>query len=108
MPNLLFVCSRNKLRSATAETMFSSRASIEAIGAGIGPDSPTPLSGDLIEWADIIFVMEQSHKKKLTVRFRGRLKGKRVVVLGIRDRYQYMDPRLVSLLETRVGQHVQT
>jgi len=34
-----------------------------AIGCGTNADAATSLSGDLIEWADVIFVMEQSSQK---------------------------------------------
>ena len=60
MQRLLFVCTENKLRSPTAEVLFSSYDGIEAIGAGTNSDAATPVSGDLIEWADIILVMEKS------------------------------------------------
>ena len=54
--NLLFVCSENRLRSPTGEEVFSKYEGINAIGAGTNSDAETPVSGDLIEWADIIFV----------------------------------------------------
>ena len=56
--NLLFVCSENRLRSPTAEEVFSEYDGVNAIGCGTNLDAETPLSGDLIEWADVIFVME--------------------------------------------------
>ncbi|MCB1591802.1 MAG: hypothetical protein KDI90_05040 [Alphaproteobacteria bacterium] len=46
--NLLFVCTANKLRSATAETIFNQVEGIEAIGAGTNKTAPTTLSNDLI------------------------------------------------------------
>ena len=61
------------------------------------------VSSDQIEWAEIIFVMEKTHRAKLTRRFRTHLKGKRVVCLDIPDNYAFMDPGLVLLLEQRVG-----
>ena len=64
MKKLLFVCSENRLRSPTAESIFSEYESIEAIGAGTNNDAATPVSGDLIEWADIILVMEKMHRNK--------------------------------------------
>ena len=64
--NLLFVCSENRLRSPTGEEVFSNYEGISAIGCGTNADSKTPVSGDLIEWADIIFVMERSHRNKVS------------------------------------------
>jgi predicted protein tyrosine phosphatase len=87
MAKLLFVCTENKLRSQTAENIFSKYDGIEAIGCGTYKDARTPLSGDLIEWADIVFVMEKSHKEKVAKRYRDHLKGKRLICLDIPDRY---------------------
>lgn len=99
---LLFICSQNRLRSPTAEQVFSQWPGVEAISAGLNHDAITPLSADLIEWADTILVMEQSHKNKLSKKFHGYLVGKRIVVLGIPDDYDYMQPELISLLEAKV------
>src|SRR5262245_20011866 len=66
--HLLFICSKTRLRSPTAETVFSMLEGIEAVGAGLNRDADTPVSGDLVEWADAIFVMERKHKTVLAQR----------------------------------------
>lgn len=38
--------------------------------------------------------------------FKPLLKGKKLVALDILDRFGYMDPKLVRLLEDRVARHV--
>ncbi len=101
--NLLFICTANKLRIATAETVFSAYEGIEAIGAGTNKDAPTPVTGDLIEWADVIFVMEQTHKNKVKRLFHGLLKDKRLIRLDIPDNYEYMQKELIKLLKARVS-----
>ena len=103
MKKLLFVCSENRLRSPTAEAVFSEYNAVEAIGAGTNSDAATPVSGDLIEWADVILVMEPMHRQKITNRFKAILKNKRLVVLDIPDHYDYMQPELVALLKSRVA-----
>ena len=104
--NLLFVCSENKLRSPTGEAVFSRYEGINAIGAGTNADADTVVSGDLIEWADIVFVMEQSHRNKVARKFKPLLKGKKLVCLDIPDNYDRMDPLLIKLLENRVARHL--
>lgn len=104
--NLLFVCSENRLRSPTGEEVFSQYEGINAIGSGTNSDAATPVSGDLIEWADIIFVMEKSHRDKVAKKFRELLSGKKLVCLDVLDIYQCMDPALVRLLESKVSKHV--
>ena len=103
---LLFVCSENRLRSPTAEAVFSAYSGVDAIGAGTNSDAATPVSGDLIEWADVILVMETAHKRKVTKKYSNLLRDKRVVVLDIPDIYDLMQPELVQLLEARVPRYV--
>lgn len=106
MKRLLFVCSQNRLRSPTAEQVFSQWPGVEALSAGVNHDADTPLSGDMIEWADVVVAMETVHKDKVTRKFRAELRGKRIVVLGIPDDYEYMQPELVELLRERVPKYV--
>lgn len=103
MTNVLFVCSANRLRSPTAEQVFSTWPSVETDSAGISAGATVLLSSEQVDWADIIFVMERSHRNKLARRFRAHLNGKRVVCLDIPDDYEFMDPVLVAMLESRVG-----
>lgn len=99
----LFICSRNRLRSPTAAQLFSSWAGVETDSAGLADDAEVLLSPEQIEWADIIFVMEKAHQRKLSQRFQPVLRGKRVVCLDIPDRYTFMQPELVTLLEKKLG-----
>jgi predicted protein tyrosine phosphatase len=103
MINVLFVCSANKLRSPTAEQVFSTWPGVETDSAGLSHGATTQLSSEQIEWADIIFVMEKAHRSKLARNFRPHLNGKRVICLDIPDDYGFMDPTLVRILETKAG-----
>lgn len=102
MKRLLFVCSQNKLRSPTAEQVFSTWPDIEVASAGLDSDAENPLTPELVGWADIIFVMEKAHRTKLSASFKAQLNHQRVVCLDIPDRYQFMDPELVRVLGERV------
>ncbi|KRC32672.1 MULTISPECIES: low molecular weight protein tyrosine phosphatase family protein [unclassified Lysobacter] len=106
MKRILFVCGQNRLRSPTAEHLFGGRADLEVASAGLKHDAEQPLGADLVEWAELIFVMEKAQRIKLQQRFRVQLKGKRVVCLDIPDEYDYMEPALVELLEARVPRHL--
>jgi predicted protein tyrosine phosphatase len=94
----LFICSRNRLRSPTAEQVFSSWPGVETDSAGLALDAETPLEPEQIKWADVLFVMERKHKVKLLRKFGRHLNGKRIVCLDIPDKYDFMDPELVALL----------
>lgn len=106
MRRILFLCSRNRWRSPTAEQTFADHPDVECASAGLSHDAETPISNELLEWADLIFVMERVHKARLTARFKDHLAGKRVVCLDIPDRYTFMDPALVKLLKAKVTPHL--
>ncbi len=103
MQRLLFICSRNKLRSPTAEAVFSEYDGLEVSSAGLDREADLPLSSEAIAWADLIFVMERSHRRKLSAKFQPWLKDKRVICLDIPDQYEYMQPNLVKLLKQKVA-----
>ena len=74
--------------------------------AGLDHDAVEPVTGELVEWAEVIFVMEKAHLRKLRQRFGKHLDGQRVICLDIPDEYEFMDPELVALLKGRVGRHL--
>lgn len=106
MKNVLFVCSQNRLRSPTAEQVFSRRRDIEVASAGTNHDTDTPLTHELVAWADIIFVMEKAHRAKLQKKFKASLKKTKVICLDIPDDYEFMDPDLVRILEAKVPRYL--
>lgn len=106
MKRVLFVCSRNKLRSPTAEQVFADWPGIETASAGTDQDADVSLSPEQVVWADLIFVMEPMHRDKLRQRFRAQLSKQRIVCLNIPDDYTYMQPELVALLKRKVMPHL--
>ena len=75
---------------------------INTLSAGTNRDAEVPLSDELVEWADVIFAMERTHRNKLTKKHRAALKDTRVIVLDIPDEYDFMDEALVRLLKARM------
>jgi predicted protein tyrosine phosphatase len=100
------VCSRNRLRSPTAEQVFTSWPGIETASAGINRDADNPVTPELLQWADLILVMERTHRSKLSAKFSAQLAGKRAVCLEIPDDFDYMEPALVELLKARVPRYL--
>jgi predicted protein tyrosine phosphatase len=103
LKKLLFICSQNKLRSPTAEQIFSLRSDLEVSSAGTNHDAENPLTSELVEWADIIFVMEKQHRSKLQKNFKPELRSKHIVCLDIPDEYEFMSPDLIRLLNTKMA-----
>ncbi len=100
---VLFVCGRARLRSPTAEHVFSGYPDLEVACAGVSADADEPVTAEHLAWADLVVVMERAHRSKIQSRFRAALKDARLVCLDIPDRYGFMDPDLVRLLEARVS-----
>jgi predicted protein tyrosine phosphatase len=85
--------------------VFYDRLSVRS--AGTERDADNPVSRDDVEWADVIFVMELRHRKRLQNMFGAALAQKRIVVLGIPDDYEFMQPELIELLEERMRVHLE-
>ncbi len=103
---LLFICSANRLRSPTAEQVFSQYPNIEARSAGLNHDAVDPLSPDHFDHVDIVFVMEKAQRGKLRRRFKSHLGKARIVCLDIPDDFAFMQPELITLLKARVTPHL--
>lgn len=100
--NVLFVCSRNKWRSPTAEKLFDGRDGLSARSAGTAASARIKVTEKLIRWADVILAMEKEHKARLIENFGPALDGKPIEILDIEDDYRYMDPELIAMLESTV------
>jgi predicted protein tyrosine phosphatase len=101
--NVLFVCSRNKWRSPTAEAIYKNRSDHNFKSAGTEPSARIRLTAKLILWADIIFVMEKKHKERMFQKFSDESDGKEIVVLDIADEYKFMEEELVEEIKGKVG-----
>ena len=99
---VLFVCSRNRLRSPTAEAVVAGWPGVAALSAGTAPDAEARVSLDLVEWADVVVAFEPRHRRRLAAQFGEALRDTRVVVLGIPDDFAFMDPGLVDTLRQRL------
>ncbi|MFK8165117.1 MAG: phosphotyrosine protein phosphatase [Lewinella sp.] len=106
MKKILFVCSANIQRSKTAEDYFAEQyPTLEFASAGTNlrlcrKEGTTPLTEELMEWADTVLVMEERHRKAIGQNGGARF-GKKIRVLGVPDRYKYFQRELIELLEER-------
>ena len=104
--NILFVCSRNKWRSPTAETIYKNRQDHKFKSAGTEPSAKVKVSSKHILWADIIFTMEKKHKQRLLDNFPNETTNKHLINLDIEDEYEYMDEELVEMIKLSVDQYL--
>jgi predicted protein tyrosine phosphatase len=94
MKRVLFVCTANLQRSPTAETLFHGwKGAWEAKSAGIMPDPGCRLlTQELVDWADVIIVMEHIHQRYMQIHFPS--SREKIHVLKIADSYYRDDPEL--------------
>jgi predicted protein tyrosine phosphatase len=100
--NLLFICSRNKWRSPTAEKIWSNINGYSTRSAGTSPNAIRTIKIKDVQWADVIFVMEKKHKNRVRAAFPRATQFKNIHILDIPDEYQFNDPELISELTARV------
>jgi predicted protein tyrosine phosphatase len=104
--NILFVCSRNKWRSRTAETIFKDSQAYNVKSAGTELAARVKVTAKLIDWADIIFAMEKRHKERMIENFPVLTSEKKIIVLDIPDEYQYMDSELIEIIKTAISTYL--
>lgn len=102
MKKVLFVCTQNRLRSPTAEKVFSNYDGLKVRSAGLDPHARKHLTSDMIKWADIIFVMERVHQENIKNKYQEELKGKKLICLNIPDEYDFMQAELIDILKEKI------
>lgn len=104
---LLFVCSRNRWRSPTAEALCQKLPGYAARSAGTSAQARVKVTKDHVGWADLIFVMEKRHAEIMARRFGGALDGKALICLDIPDDFEFMETDLLELLKERLAGHLE-
>lgn len=99
---LLFLCSRNHWRSPTAEAIYQNDPRVQVRSAGTSSSARIRVSEKLLQWADLICVMEHTHKRRLREQFADLYTDLDIEVLDISDDYEFMDPTLMELIRERV------
>ena len=102
----LFLCSRNKWRSLTAEKIFYGINGLDVRSAGTENNARVKVTSGHIGWADIIFVMEKKHLRRIQEKYGDILSDKKIVILDISDDYTFMDEELIEILESRVSEYI--
>ena len=100
--NVLFVCSRNRWRSPTAEKIYRDDQRVNVRSRGTIAGAVRTITATDIRWADLVFVMEEKHRKRILADFPGASRHRPIRVLDIPDEYRFMDPELVELVQVSV------
>ena len=102
----MFVCSGNVDRSPTAEALFREKEGFEVKSAGTWAGAPKVVSKELMDWADMIFVMEEHHREAL-IRIDQDAEAK-IIVLGVDDHYLKGDSELMRILKEKLSKYLGT
>jgi protein-tyrosine phosphatase len=105
--HILFICTANVDRSRTAEDLYRDDPRYEVRSAGTAPFATTPISRDLLQWADRIFVMcerEDRHQTHLKLRFPEM--DRPIVDLDVEDRWTRGHPELVRRVLKSLKRHL--
>ena len=81
---VLFICNQSIDRSPTAEEIFGLKH--ETKSAGIYSEAK-PVTSELLEWAELVFVIEQHQRKWISERFPKEYLKKKILCLEIPDVY---------------------
>jgi len=105
----LFVCYANMDRSPTAEAVCTRIArennlDIVASSAGVARGANRPVTKEIADLADKIFVMEPCMVTAMVERY-GQNPAK-IICLDILDAYPQNDPALVQLLEAKIYEYL--
>lgn len=100
MMNILFICNQNQNRSKTAEEIFKDRFNVKSAGLY----NERPVTAKQISWADIIIVMEEGQRSEIAKRFPKQYVSKRILSFDIPDTYHYNQPKLISILKSKIDE----
>jgi predicted protein tyrosine phosphatase len=104
---VLFLCHYNRKRSATAERVFGKDPTLEVLSAGTSDEAMVQVNQRMLEWADLVFVMDELQVEALAALFPGHEALGRVICLHIADDYHFLDPALVAMLQERTAPHIE-
>ena len=103
----LFICHFNRKRSATAERVFVKDPALEVLSAGTSEDALVQVNERMLEWADVVFVMDDEQCRELPRMFPDHPALDKIICLNISDDYHFLDPELVTMLEERTLPHLE-
>jgi predicted protein tyrosine phosphatase len=104
---ILFVCSLNRFRSYTAEKLFEGFDRYAVRSRGTERNARIKLTAGDLGWADVVFTMEKRHSERIRQQFPEAAQGKPIILLGIKDLYPAMDPRLMDLLRAKLHPYLE-
>ena len=105
--HVLFVCTEGLRRSPTAVDLFRKSKLYETKFCGTNPLSPSPITQEMLDWADIVFVMSEGEEgQRSFIERHFNTYRKLIYDLDIPDVFSRGDSELIATLRQRVAQHL--
>ena len=76
----------------------------QARSAGTSDQARIKISQKIIDWADVVLVMERKHRDIIKQRFS--FNRQQLIVLDIEDNYPFNDPELVEMLQMALAAYL--
>jgi len=99
---VLFVCTLNQMRSATAHHIYKNDLRFEVKSAGTHYRADTIISQDLLVWAELVFVMEKRHRSFIQRTYPEESNHKKIKCLDIPDDFDFMQAELITILRNKI------
>lgn len=104
---ILFVCTANLDRSPTAEDLYRDDPRYDVRSAGTALFAATPLTRDLMLWADRVFVMNEKTDRHYTmIKVRFPEVSRPIVDLDVEDRWRRGHPELIRVILKKLEPHL--
>lgn len=96
----------NQDRSPCAEELFKNSKEYASKSAGLNPHSDIPLTKQAIEWADVIFLMDERNEEHKTILLKKfpEAEKKDIRILNIPNDFKRFDSQLKELLKIKLEQ----
>ena len=92
-------------RSPTAAEIYKDKYETQSAGAS-NFKKDHQYTQEILDWADEIYVMEKPQRNKIRKVAEDIYKNKKITCLYIPDEYDYMEPRLIKILEERLTKYL--
>ena len=99
---VLFVCRQNKVRSLTAEHLYRVRPDLEVRSAGTATYAKNQLTKELLAWADVVFIFDETQTEAIETRFKEDVQSKQIISLDLPDIFDYKSDSLVIKLTAKL------
>ena len=103
MKKILFICNANINRSKTAEILFKEQYETKSAGFEVYKQGTIPVSEELLDWADMIIVFEETHISYIKREYPYIYSKKTIINIELPDIYTFMSEDLQDRLKWKIA-----